>query len=277
MTFNELKEEIITLGFNEVPGSDAALAHHANRALERIYSDRGVRGRASLYIRRTTPCIHYSDIQRQRGTEISYELGDGSLFLCVCGEGKFRIEDDAGVRFFEFCAEETVFKERLGKGAIIAFYGKYDYVIATLAVYRESFGSSPSSIPEPCGERRVLLKERIPDFGSLDGTPTDGSGRPILCLFRGEDELLLREDFHGMLCISYKRLPKLINPSAPNTSIDIGNDLRPLLPLLCASYLLIECDSELSEFYEREYVERMRIIGKSKSPADNRYYDVVGW
>ena len=84
MTFNELKEEIITLGFSEIPGSDAALAHHANRALERIYSDRGVRARARLYIRRTEPCLHYTDIERQRGTDISYTLGDGSLFLCVC-------------------------------------------------------------------------------------------------------------------------------------------------------------------------------------------------
>ena len=277
MTFNELKEEIITLGFSEIPGSDATLAHHANRALERIYSDRGVRARARLYIRRTEPCLHYTDIERQRGTDISYTLGDGSLFLCVCGEGQFRIEDETGVRFFEFCAEETVFKERLGKGAVIVFYGKYDYVIATLAVYRESFGSSPSSIPEPCSERRILLKERISDFESLDGTPTDERGRPIFCLFCGEDELLLSEDFSGTLCISYKRLPKLISPSSPNTVIDIGNSLRPLLPLLCASYLLIECDSELSEFYEREYVERMKVIGKCKSPADNRYYDVLGW
>ena len=277
MTFNELKEEIISLGFDEVPGSDTSLAHHANRALERIYSDKGVRARARLYIRRTSPSLIYTDIEHQKDAEISYTVGDGSLFLCVCGEGKFRIEDDDGVRFFEFCKEETVFKERLGKGAVIVFYGKYDYVIATFAVYHERFGSSSSAIPEPYGERRVFLRERISDFESLDGTPTDGNGRPVFCLFSGDDELWLKEDFSGTLCISYKRLPKMINPSSPGAPIDIGNDLRPLLPLLCASYMLVECDTELSEFYEREYVERMKIIGKSKPPADNRYYDVVGW
>ena len=277
MTFNELKDEILTLGFNELPVTDAELAHHANRALMRIFSDRGVRARARLYIRPIAPHVIYSDVKKQRGAEISYTLGEGSCYICVCGEGHFRIEDDSGIRLFDFCADETVFKERLGRGAVIAFYGKYDYVIATLAAYSERFGSSADSIPEPHTENRVDLKKRIPDFASLVGLPTDSGGRPVRCLARGEDEVVLDEDFSGTLYISYRRLPRLISHASPTEDMDIDRELRPLLPLLCASYMLIECDSELSEFYEREYVARMKIIGRVSCPADNRYYDVNGW
>lgn len=277
MTFNELKGELISLGFNEAPGTDTSLAHYANRALERIFSDRGVRAHKRLYVRRTSTDILYSDLMRKRDTELKFPIGEGSLYLCVSGEGEFHIKDDSGVRSFEFCAEETVFKERLGADAEIIFTGKYDYVIVTLAVYRESFGSSTDSIPEPSKEKRIFLKERIPDFLSLDGTPTDDRGRAIFCLCRGDDELLLNKDFSGTLCVSYKRLPRLINPSLPNAPIDIGNDLRPLLPLLTAAYMLIEYDSELSDFYEREYAARIKVIGRSTAPADHRYYDVTGW
>ena len=277
MTLNELKEEIISLGFNEIPGTDTSLAHHANRALTRIFSDRGVRARARLYVRSARPEIIISDIARPRDKELTFPVGAGSLYLSLSGEGSFRIEDEGGVRFYDFCSEDAVFKDLLGNDARIIFSGKHDYVIATLAVYREHFGSSTDLIPEPSGKRRILLKERIPDFDSLDGIPTDGNGQSVFCLCCSDDELLLSEDFSGQLCVSYKRLPHLISPSAPNARIDIGNDLRPLLPLLTAAYILIECDSELSEFYEREYVERMKLIGRTRSHADNRYYDVTGW
>ena len=277
MTFNELKDEIVALGFDEVPGRDTALAHFANRALERIFSDRGVRASTRLYIRRARAEILYSDLPRRRDRDLSLQVGEGSLYLCVCGEGSVCIRDKSGERQLEFCAEQTVIKQRLGEDACLIFSGEHDYVIVKLAVYRESFGSSIDAIPEPCREKRIFLRDRIPDFLSLDGLPTDERGRTVFCLCRGDDEILLSEDFSGTLCVSYKRAPRLISPSLPNEKIDIGNDLRPLLPLLTASYMLIEYDSELSDFYEREYAARMNMIGKRASPADHRYYDVTGW
>ena len=124
----------------------------------------------------------------------------------------------------------------------------------------------------------VDMRELLTDFLAFAQDVTDRYGRTIKGARLGNGKITLPPDFYGEINVVYYRtmsVPSLTTPDAP---IDIPDEYEPLLPLLTASYILLDTDTEKAEFYRSAYLKAAEELrGICHSRAVGNYANVDGW
>ena len=76
----------------------------------------------------------------------------------------------------------------------------------------------------------------------------------------------------------YRRIPILPSLTEPDSPIDIPEEYETLLPLLTASYVLLDEDGEMAQIYKSAYAEALGSIKNNRySLCGTGYADVNGW
>ena len=277
MTYNDLKREVETLGFGERIADGHSLTIFANRALRRIFTDRAAVKTQKLYVMDNKPNIVAENVV-YTGSVKSFSLNGGAYCIEVAGEGSFLIT--CGENFYEreFNTDGECFKGFITAPSRVSFRGKHSYLIRRVATFARTFGSDVESIPNADGRAVINVAARVGDFLCFTGMPTDKNGTPISPISMEDGVITLPDSFVGELFVSYLRMPRKITETLPDEPIDIGADAEHLLPLLCASYVYLECDSAQARYYAELYEKELSALTASaRRSASANYVDVTGW
>ena len=124
----------------------------------------------------------------------------------------------------------------------------------------------------------IDMKDLTTDFIAFSSDITDGCGKPIRGALIFDGMILLPPDYDGEVSVAYYRSLSVPSLSTPDAPIDIPDEYETLLPLLTASYMLLDTDPEKAAFYRDAYFkasEELRGFGYSSTL--NGYRDVNGW
>ena len=147
-----------------------------------------------------------------------------------------------------------------------------------MATFPRTFGSDVESIPNADGRVDISVASAVGDFLCFTGLPTDKDGAPITPIRMADGVITLPDSFIGEFFVSYLRMPRRISEKLPDEAIDVGADAEHLLPLLCASYIYLECDGARAEYYAQLYEKELRAVLKAASRSyATDYVDVLGW
>lgn len=205
-------------------------------------------------------------------------LSGYAFTLCASGKGRITVFDGKVKRSIAFDSEgKTVKGIIFGEGSL-EFSGEYSYDVFGITVFSEPYFSDADEIPSPECSNSLDMKERVGDFLEFAGDITDLDGNLITDVRLSGSRIYFPEGFSGEAVVSYFRNLKSPELSEPDSAIDIPKEYEPLLPLLCASYLLLDSDAEKAEHYRETYLKTVSDIKKRGTfGGQNAYLDVNGW
>lgn len=205
-------------------------------------------------------------------------LSGYAFTLCASGKGRITVFDGKVKRSIAFDSESKTVKGILFGEGSLEFSGEYSYDVFGITVFSEPYFSDVGEIPSSECERFVDMRERVDDFLKFAGEVTDTEGNLISDIVLSESKIFFPEGFSGAAVVSYYRNLKSPELSAPDSAIDIPKEYESLLPLLCASYLLLDSDSEKAEYYRQAYLRSVAEIKRRGTFGEhNAYLDVNGW
>ena len=166
-----------------------------------------------------------------------------------------------------------------GEGAVrIRFTGQYLYSVRNVALYDELYSSLESDIPAYELFTAYDIRSLVDDFLSLSSPViAEDEGYTKLnqeCRVENGSIVLLPYSASGVYKVLYRRKPVAIktenNPESNNDLIDLDEELCSLMPLLIASYVWVEDEPSMAEYYLNLYRERAAEIFqrvRNASPA----------
>ena len=283
MTVQQLERAVCALGFvASVEDARPLLLEAAARGLQELAVACPRIGSATLWHLPSPPLYSEGSIERLTG-EKTFSLPSGASYLLrLAGRGEVVFSRGGESLALPFSSREGEEPALLG-GTIPGKNGAFTvriraeggWRLLTLAIYDTVFPTLP---PDPFGRRRYELSELIPDFGALVLCPEDENGRALV---EGPSADYTLEDGHilslpphtaGKILLRYRRRLTLSEAG----ELPISEEESALLPLFCASYLLLEDEPEKASFYLSRFHEGLLGLQASKlSPTPFR--DVNRW
>ena len=144
----------------------------------------------------------------------------------------------------------------------------------TLRVYEDDL---PDGNIDSTDWVRLELKSRLDDFVKLISQPTDADGNTIIGAEEDNGSLIIPRSCKLPLLIKYQRMPKRLTAEDRDRQIDVTRQTEHLLPLLTASFLWLDDDSEKSQYYMALYQSMINGIGSAGRGASDLSYRTNGW
>lgn len=165
----------------------------------------------------------------------------------------------------------------------IRFFGDFRFVVKNVAFYDEIVSYDENDIPAADEYTRYDLNKLTDDFFEFDevpmmyGYPIDEKSYVVL----ERSVLMVSNRLHGTVTIEYSHKPTPIefalDPYHDDTDVDLDDELCTVLPLLLASYLWLDDDSDKSLYYRTLYTERVQQILTKKRMSDPVKTNYNGW
>lgn len=279
MTYTELTAEVAALGFEREIENRPALLHSANRALRSLSALSPAYDTVTLIQRCISPTSLIEEITYTPGKEIVIPLEGSSFSMKFSGAGYFTLKERHRVTPFFFESPYMEFCRFLPdkKGELILI-GQFSYQLRDIACFPHTYGTADSDIPVIKPFRAYRMRELVKDFFGFTTLPSDACGVAVKNAYFRDDTLFVPREYEGEIHLTYRRLPRSINPDAPDAEIDMTPTFSHLLPLLTASYLWLDDDPVKSQFYLQMYMEGVRDIRLSRpSFAENGITDTHHW
>lgn len=276
MTLNDIKNEVSALSFlGEIP-LDNSFVFSVARALRCIYSERGVIEALSLY--QSSPRTHtsLSGIRVSPSDNLEYTLPRGTFSLYIGGKGIMKINSGSEQRAYPFTEGCEHITGYVDKEFTMSFSSEYSFSIHSLFHTEECINTS--MLPSLTGMMEYRLRDIAEDFLSADGAPTDEYGRCIKGSKIISEALFIPYDYEGVVSLEYKKAPPSVNIDYPNEELSVPCELVHLIPLLTASYVILDDDEERAAYYLSLYKSEMaRLKSDGKVSLSNTYTDRLGW
>ncbi len=278
MTLNEIKNEVLSLGFEKNIPDDDAFVNALKLGLRTAYSERGVLGRLRFYQRSPIPTLHIPCVYHEGGDKVE-KIEAFGRYLCMrlTGKGEVTVSDSDGERHHPFDTEFTYFHTRINGSTTVTFSGEYPYEVLFFSVYSENFPDG-YEVPEYGFEREYELCELAKDYLCVASLPEDGSGRTI----KGSDvrsgALVIPYSYTGEVRLTYRRRAPEIREDYPDEELGIATELAHLIPLITAAYVWLDDDFDKAQYYMSLYREGMAALKLySRSSTESAYEDVLRW
>lgn len=278
MTFNELKEEVIALGFDDSLEDEMVLVSAVNRALRTIYSERSITKELHLFSSGDLPHYKTKEIRHIGKETVTLPLAGRAFSMRVFGQGVFTVRGKGGEYNIKFDGMGELIRYLCASENEIVFGGDYAYTIADFTVYKDLYSPLAEDIPDGSGRRVFDIKKLAPDFLAFVENPRDYSGKciPNCTLFDGKLEI--DSSYRGEIIVTYRRLPLAATGTLPSENIDVPEELSHLLPLLVASYVWLDDDEQKAKYYRTLYHEMLEGQKRdSYSKIDTEYRNINGW
>ncbi len=274
MTYKQLKKDVARLGFETVIEDEDVLLGAANSALELIYLDRPRIKTVRLFITPLSIPLHKEKIDVM-GEQISIALeGDAYSFTTV-GRGSYTISDDNGTITREISLGGLIHRGLIKGNGNLIFSSEGCLSVFNLCCFYGVY--EEADIPLYSSMREIDVTDGRGDLRSFCRMPYDEFDNPIKhTLLRGE-RLLVPIDYEGDIFLDYYRTPAPIVKDNDEQSIDISAEMAPLLPLLTASFLWLDDDSDKAQYYLALYRQSLATIMRYSLRAVNNEYETNGW
>ncbi len=274
MTYNQLKKDVFRLGFETVIEDEALLLGAANSALDLIYIDRPRVKTARIFVKAVNFGLR-SDYIYVKGSPVSFDLeGDAYSFTAV-GRGKYTVETGEEKTSKSIALGELTHSGRIGSAGKITFESEGGLAIYNLATIKEL--TEDLEIPLYSRLREIDPTGGEGDFRSFCRFPYYEDGSEVKGVMQKGEKLFLPADFEGEIFLDYYRAPTHITADNPEQSIDISEEVAPLLPLLTASYLWLDDDSEKAQYYMALYRQSLATIMRYSLRSLDSKYKTNGW
>ena len=276
MTYKELCDDVLALGFEANIESSERLLLAARRALNLIFTERPLYKTLELYQNPRTPSVKLPDFLHKGGETVEIPFSARAYSFTAHGNGSYKIKDASGERVLDFKSGVTERGFLFGSGTF-EFFGNYVYTVTGFALYEELYGGETEDIPISNGRSEYEIIRHAPDFLSATDSPRNNSGKIIKGSSVSGGKLFLPEDFHGSVMLEYKqRAPEISGNSDEEISVPEG--CEHLAGLLVAAYYWLDDDSEKAEYYMSLYREAMIAVKLyNRSKADAEYSVIDGW
>ena len=243
MTYNELKAQVASLGFERTVADDEGLRRAVERGLHTLYTDAPEVKVASIYISAPKLTRVYKTVEHSGTEEEIYTLVGTAFSFRPHGDGAYTLYDGEGVTRVSFYAADGVVKGKITSGECsIKFEGDKDYTVTSLATFGGRYDASLTAVPEYSERRTVDLVTAIPDFGGVAAMPTAISGNMSgIELSVRANLLYLPFLLDGEVEVEYYRLPGLTG--AKDAPLDIPAGTEHLLSFLVASFIWLDDDA----------------------------------
>ena len=304
MRVSELYKQVAQLGFEDFLEDDNRFCYAANRALLQVNA---IRPAISAYVINHKPMENlikadtFSPIERSE--DLCFEVTDAKAYYFEAdGNGMLSVEkQDTGTGNWTTIGMQELASARKFipyRGFIkkdgdfimgpvrLRFTGEFLYSVRNLAIYRHLYSNSEADIPVYEPYTRYDMSTLVPDFLSLGSPPItdDGNYERLNQNYdvEGGKVILLPYSAKGCFKVLYKRKPKEIEntgaASEDNTVIDLDEELCTLLPILIASYIWVEDEPAMAEYYLSLYRERaMDIERRIRNTAPVSIKNTSGW
>ncbi len=278
MTLNDIKNEVATLGFEDEITDTSHLLYSVRRALSVIFAERSVHSEIKLY--KSLPQIKRAQkriVHAPGATEEVY-AEQGAYSFYVCGTGSFTLSDESGDKTYTFRGSAERFSGFIKGSGVFRFFGEYCFSVYTFFLFPGFITESVSDIPTYSGREEYDLTKILPDYFSALGLPTDSRGEKIRGTQICSGILTIPSDYEGEIILDYKRCPPTVSLDEPDSELDLPRDILHLLPLLVASYIWLDDDSEKAYYYMSLYREGIAAVKQGGSNCKSeRVIDTSGW
>ena len=303
MRVSELYKQVAQLGFEDSLEDDSRFYYAAHRALLQVSA---IRPAVSAYIINHKPMKNlikentFTPIERAE--DLCFEATDAkSYYFEADGNGTVYIEtinesgawEIIGVKKFSanhnfvayrgFVKNDGEFTTGLFR---LRFVGEYLYSVKNVAMYRHIYSDAEEDIPAYNAYTRYDISALAPGFLSLETPPitVDENNMRLNQDYdvEGERVILLPHDNTGCFKVLYRRKPaelEYIGSAVDDeTVIDLDEELCSLLPTLIASYVWVEDEPTMAEYYLVLYRERaMDIERRIKRSTPVAINNTNGW
>lgn len=277
MTLNELKNSVVDLGFEVGLDKEEMLIPALSRALYTIYHDRPRLKTVRLGIRSIYGSLVAQHICHIGGERISYKLEGVAYSFRVSGRGRYIITYGSGSEEHDFDCEMGEVRGILSSAATITFLGEYSFDIYSLAVFLSVDGPNTASIPIYGEERCYDLRVLYPDILTPHSLPRTKDGVTISGSLIRDGVMYIPWGFSGEAQLTYRRAPYVATGDDMDEAIDISREVEELLPLLVASYLWLDDDSDKAQYYMSLYRSGMATVQATGATELGRAYTTNGW
>ena len=304
MQVASIYKQVAQLGFEQSLEDDDRFYYAANRALLQVNS---LRPAISAYIINHKPMKNLINNSAftpiERFEDLCYEAFNAkAYYLEADGLGKVYVEkyvnkNDAWViidlieltSVRKFTAYSGFVKE--GKNFVtgrvrLRFSGDYLYSVKCVAMYEYIYSDSVTDIPAYEAYTRYDMSTLLSDFLTLSSPPIteDEEYEKLAGDFdvEGGRVILLPYTATGCFKVLYNRRPREIENTGTAASddalIDLDEELCSLMPILIASYLWVEDEPDMAEYYLTLYRERAAdIINRTKNLAPVNMKNTDNW
>ena len=264
MTYEELKNEVLALGFLDTLEKEEHLLLAANRALRLMANDCPRTDSLCLYREYRTPLRTKASVT---GEGVVIRAGEGAAFCYRCLDGEIRLGGEPLA-----LSTSGIYRVRPEKDALLLPLG--DAVIFSLAIYSESvpLAYCESDLPFVAYD----IDTYVDDALRICSVPTDAYGAEIIEGRIEKRRALIPRTFSGAFFIPYEKRAKPI--AKGGDEIDVPEEYAALFPLLVCGYLWLDDEPERAQYYMALYREgRTLLREKEPSRTQRLNTDILGW
>ncbi len=276
MTLNELKNSVLDLGFETSFDNEEMLLPALRRALHLIHIERPRLKTVHFGVKPAIGRLIEESIFHKGGEDIKIPVSGIAVSFKVSGEGYLKIDYANISETREFYGNMSEIKIILRGESAITFCGEFNYSVYSLAEYDTLYSEGECNIPI-WGEAPSFNIEKIfGDFLAPNDAP-EVDGKKVLGARLEEGVLYLPKNFSGEISLTYRRAPRYISGEDGEEEIDISRECEELLPLLVASYLWLDDDSDKANYYMALYKDAMATIKVTNPRSVGAIYTTNGW
>jgi hypothetical protein len=302
MKVNECYKMVAQLGFEDSLESDERFVYTLNRALLQVANLRPATRACFINHAPLPNAIQQESHSPLRVSEsLVFECSDvKAYYFEACGNGDFYLDKETADGWTEFYHElvsaNGIFKPYRGfikdGGAFVSgtvrmrFAGDFLWHVRNVAAYHDIVSDNADEIPAFEAYTAYNIDDMGDDFLSLADPPIDSSSfhhalQNMYDIENGRTILLAREA-SGYYKVTYNHRPKEVvyanSVDEDETDIDLDEDLCALLPNLIASYVLLEDDPNMAQYYAALYnnaAMETKLAARNRKPV--RVTNVTGW
>ena len=277
MTYNELKAQVASLGFERTVADDDGLRRALLRGLDTLFTDLPEVRVKRIYISAPKLTNVYKVVEHSGTQTELYTLVGTAFSFRPHGDGAYTLTDGESVTRVNFYASDGVVKGRLASGGGgIRFEGDCDYTVTNLATFGGRYDATLGGVPEYAEKRTLDLGGIIPDFGGVAAVPIAvGGNMSGLELSVRANLLYLPFLLDGEVEVEYYRTPAL--PAAKDAPLDIPRGTEHLLAFLVASFIWLDDDAEKAQYYMALYRDGIAAINARSRLERHAEYVTDGW
>lgn len=277
MTLNELKEQVAALGFESFIEDEDVFICSANRALNMIYTDRPVSKNTVISVGGPHVSHQYDFIEHKPKEDIILSVDGMCMSFCSTGTGECVVSDSSGTSIFPLSSRRQLTKTLLTGPARVTLRGDFYFTVSNFAVFSEALSHNVVDIPEYTPRREISLNDHCKDYRAIAGQPTDKNGNILAEVIIRDGRISVPFGFRGDVYFTYYRSPSQISVDNPNLLIDVSAECAPLLPLLTASFMWLDDDTQKAQYYMSLYRDSMANIRRYSINHIDTAYRVNGW
>ena len=297
MQVRELYEQVSQLGFEDSLENDKRFYYAANRGLLQVNA---IRPAISHFVIPHMPIenkVASSFEPIERSETLTYSAyGAKAYYFEAMGKGTAYIQGENGNllkpieidSMGKFTAYKGFIKDGVNfvSGRVeIRFEGAFTYFVKNVALYATVYSDRWEDIPVYAPFLAYDIAGSVDNFLTLDTPPMDAEDLTRLdgnYRVEGNRVILLPYNMRGEVRVRYKRKPRKLvyGVSAKDdiTEIDLDEELCSLLPLLVASYIWVEDEPNLAQYYLTLYNSRaaeLEYRARNYDPVN--FENIYGW